>query len=499
MIDKNLNFFDSFSPFWILIDPKGRVCEKSLYFKDLRKGSCFKDDFQTSNSYLDQEENLFDLMVDRILKFQYKNKINFRANLHLIDEEKALLVMWPLLESLDDVKTNHLVKEMNHPAALMTDIILAKGVLKKNFEKLRDVDKKSSQVLLNNMLEGMVLQNSLGTIVDFNQAALNILSLTEEQLKGKDSRDPMWRVIKEDGSDFEFHQHPAMICLREKRQVKNIVMGIRINESQLKWIKINSSPLYKDKEIHALTTFQDITEERRQAQQFEAYAKGLNTYAIVAKTNEHGVLTFVNDQFCQVSGYSKAEAIGQTHRLVNSGYHSDEFFKSLWDTISNGDTWHGEIQNKSKNGDYYWVDTTIVPILNHENKPIEYLAFRYDITSKKKSELELQRRENTLRQLFEQSKDAQMTLRPPEWKFASANQAALDLFHVESEQEFKKLGPWSVSPEFQEDNARSDDKAKTFIEEAILFGQCSFEWLHKTIDHKLIPCTVLLSRINEDD
>lgn len=122
--------------------------------------------------------------------------------------------------------------------------------------------------------------------------------------------------------------------------------------------------------------------------------------AIYSLTNQKGTILFANDKFCEVSGYSKEDLIGANHNIVNSGLHSKEFFKEMWRTVGKGNIWQGEIRNKKKNGDFYWVDTVIFPVYEHQQKQKQYFSIRTLINDKKEAEHKKMQRIDELQSLL---------------------------------------------------------------------------------------------------
>ena len=124
-----------------------------------------------------------------------------------------------------------------------------------------------------------------------------------------------------------------------------------------------------------------------------AYQKAVDNSVISSITDIKGNIVYANKKFCEISKYKAEELIGRNHNVVNSGYHTAQFFKQMWRTIASGEVWYGEIKNMAKDRSHYWVDSIIVPIKGSNGKPFQYLSLRTLISDRKANE-EKEREQN---------------------------------------------------------------------------------------------------------
>jgi PAS domain S-box-containing protein len=184
-------------------------------------------------------------------------------------------------------------------------------------------------------------------------------------------------------------------------------------DGSVRWVRVLVVPMWSKGETRRwhMALVKDITEQKRADQALkESLAKSdaalkevadikfaLDQHAIVAVTDLQGTITYVNEKFTAINGYSKEEAIGQNYRIMNSGYHPKEFFQQMYETIGNSRVWCGDIRNRAKDGSIFWVNATIVPLLDSQGKPRKYITIRTDITERKRTEEALRLSEERFR------------------------------------------------------------------------------------------------------
>ncbi len=234
-----------------------------------------------------------------------------------------------------------------------------------------------------------------GTIIFVNDKFEEISKYNKDEIIGQNHR-----ILNSGYHPKEFFQHLWKTI--NSGQIWRGEIRNKAKDGSFYWVDTTIVPFLnkKGRPIQYIAIRSDISDRKRAEGHLKETIKentdikfALDQSSIVAFTDARGKITSVNEKFCEISKYSREEIIGKDHNILNSSYHSKDFFKNLWKTIAEGRVWKGEIRNKAKDGTYYWVDTTIVPFLNELGRPYQYLAIRNDITERKQTEEVLHRQD----------------------------------------------------------------------------------------------------------
>ncbi len=222
---------------------------------------------------------------------------------------------------------------------------------------------------------------------EVNDAACHLLKRDRKEILGK--------VIGK-----TFHRDPKGIKrLMNTSTTEFADGGLLITESGNKEslaIRLRGRPIDYKNEKHCLIVGEDASPSLLIEKSAHDFHRAIVSSSIVSRANTQGVITYVNKNFEEVSGYRKEELIGQNHRIINSGHHGPEFWKGMWKTIAAGKIWREEVRNKAKDGSYYWVDTFIMPFLDANERITEFLSIRNDITRRKSQEEEIKNLNHSL-------------------------------------------------------------------------------------------------------
>jgi diguanylate cyclase (GGDEF)-like protein/PAS domain S-box-containing protein len=201
----------------------------------------------------------------------------------------------------------------------------------------------------------------------------------------------------------------------ETKQKYEIIHRLKMADGRIKYVSEQCDTQFDENgnPLASFGTIQDITKMHESQLELQKslndvyhYKKVLDDSSIVSRTDTRGVITYVNDNFVKISGYSREEAIGSTHSLVRHPDTPKAFFADLWKTIQSKQTWHGVMKNRTKNGGYYVINATIEPLLDINGEIVEYMAVRHDVTelSDKQDELEKLAMTDILTSLYNRSK-----------------------------------------------------------------------------------------------
>lgn len=261
---------------------------------------------------------------------------------------------------------------------------------RKNEEMLQNASNKSLKLTGSNIIGVITLSLEDESILESNAAFQEITGYSNEEILNtpglmKKLTPVEW--VEADEKAFTGLKKTGVYPHYEKQLLRK--------DGQRSWVVVGMT-LVEDSLDECICFVLDITEHKNVERQnlelineLSNYKRAFDEASIIATTDANGVITSVNQKFCDISKYKREELIGKTHALINSGYHPKSFFTDLWQTITKGMVWRGEIKNRAKDGNFYWVDTTIVPFLNSSGKPFQYIAIRNDITERKNLEEDL--------------------------------------------------------------------------------------------------------------
>ena len=261
---------------------------------------------------------------------------------------------------------------------------------KKAEQALRGSEERYRQIAsaITDYIYTVFIENGKPARTNYNAACLAVTGYSADEFRA----DPMlWiKVVVEEDRPLVLRQIEEI--LTGKREVDPIEHRIIRQDGHVCWVK-NTIVLHHDAHGRLVSydgLISDISARREAEKILEDQKRALDEHAIVSKTDAQGLITYVNDKFCQISKHTRQELIGQNHNIVNSNYHPKAFFANMWSTISSGKVWQGNIRNRAKDGSFYWVQSTIVPFMDERGHVKEYISARTDITKNVENEERLE-------------------------------------------------------------------------------------------------------------
>jgi len=249
--------------------------------------------------------------------------------------------------------------------------------------------------VINSMVEGVVFLDNTGAMIDANPAALFIMGRTPDEVIGTRPVDIEWGAVREDGSPFPNEDHPISITLSTGKILRDVVMGIRRPSGELRWLSINSAPVYIDEEDGGLVreivaTFHDITEQKNREHELRVSATAFDRSQeamMIADPNQR--ILKINESFTRLTGYRPEEVVGNTPNMLSSGRHDRTFYQNMWQSLLTNHHWQGEIWNKRKNGELYPEWLSITAVMDDKGKVTNYVGTFIDLTSQKDAEKQI--------------------------------------------------------------------------------------------------------------
>ncbi len=282
------------------------------------------------------------------------------------------------------------------------EVVALKGYVE-NINKRRNAEQSLRKTeahyrsIVENSLEGIFQTTASGEYLIVNSALADIYGYNSSEELKQDLNDIGQQLYVLPNRREEFVQ-----SMTNSGRVINFESQVLRSDGSTIWISENARMVFDDAgdficyegTVHDVTALKVAQEALQASERFAkqaldelVYQKyALDKHAIVAITDAKGAITYVNEKFCQISGYSQQELIGQDHRIVNSDHHLKGFFRGMYRTIFSGNTWNDEVCNRAKDGALYWLEMTVVPFMGSDGKPQRYISIHTDITQRKAAE-----------------------------------------------------------------------------------------------------------------
>ena len=261
---------------------------------------------------------------------------------------------------------------------------------RKRAQDAHDKIRRQLQLILDAAGEGINGVDMEGNITFVNPAAAQMIGWSQEELLGKHQHSLMHHT-RADGTSFPEHQCPITAAFRDGRALHGTDELFWRKDGTSFCVEYICSPIREDGElVGAVIIFKDTTERKLAEDQLLKLSQAVMQSPVsIVITDTSGNIEFVNPRFSQISGYSEEEIIGQNPRLFKGGKASPELYKNLWETITSGRVWTGELFNRHKNGESHWEHATISPIRNSAGVISHYMAFMESMSERKKLEEQL--------------------------------------------------------------------------------------------------------------
>lgn len=279
-------------------------------------------------------------------------------------------------------------------------------------KKLRESEEKFRRVIEHSS-DAIVLADSQGNLVEWNRSAEQISGLNRSAVIGLPAWELISRVVPKVNRSVSLQealqQHWGAIVKDEYQGPLDLLNEIEIEtpEGIRRVVQSNAFSIKMGPEMLVGAIIRDITERRRTEEELRKVMQAVEQSAnAIVITDTDGHIEYANPRFVEVSGYSLAEVIGKTPRILRSGAHDRKFYENLWHTIRAGRVWRGELHNRRKDGTLYWEDSTIAPVFDLSHRLVNFIAVKEDITVRKL----LEEAERNQRHLAEALRDTSAAL-----------------------------------------------------------------------------------------